>query len=517
MSGTLGTTRGVKIGGLMTAGQLQRSRMRAGKLRGQTVSRVSVNARNAAHSAHAATETNKALERRTLEREAPLRPMGAEQIGRALHTSGRQAAVMELVAQIMRNGKLPGGGKSRQDAVQKHQALHIAAGLLDDESGESDWLLISAAMGGRMPAGRKALSRRLEEGDGDESSFASLFEPVLAAHGNPEALRKMLFAARSNPRLLSAVLRQAMGLNTMPGFRRRQVDAGQMARDLAECGDNIELIAALAEAVEGLQGNPVQTAQTLKSLRGDARKLAEFLRRAQGAPGAPNPERDALRGSLHGAIRELDLLDGDAIRGSYNALNAAADDPDPEAFLDAYHDVTAESAEFTAVLRTMLKHYPIQELEKQLNRTKKALGDDLRADHSSREKAHLSAILKGISNMHLSSSLLMMVQQFGENLAGAARAAGVTPSKVDGGVLMRELIDVIDTRHAQPRHFEQLLTSLGITNLQESIVALQGIKAILREMPDRIYVDDRVLPSLLQAAQVALDDAILREEAASAA
>jgi type III secretion protein W len=504
----------------MTPGQLARSRARAGKLngiKGKMVSGVSVNRRNAAHPAHAATETNKALGRRALEREAPLQPMGAEQIGRALHTSGRQAAVMELVAQIMRNGKLPGGGRSRQDAVQKHLALHIAAGLLDDGSGESDWLLISAAMGGRMPASRKALSRRLEEGDGDESSVASLFEPVLAAHGNPEALRKMLYATRRNPRLLSAVLRQAMGLNTMPGFRRRQVDAMQMARDLVECGDNIELIAALAEAVEGLQGNPVQTAQTLKSLRGDPRKLAEFLRRAQGAPGAPDAGRDALRGSLHGAIRELDLLDGDAIRGSYNALDAAADDRDPEAFLDAYQDVTAESAEFTAVLRTMLKHYPVQELEKQLNRTKKALGDDLRADAPSREKAHLSAILKGISNMHLSSSLLMMVQHFGQNLAGAARAAGFTPSKVDGGVLMRELIDVIDTRHAQPRHFEQLLTSLGITNLQESIVALQGIKAILREMPDRIYADDRVLPSLLQAAQGALDDAILREEAASAA
>jgi type III secretion protein W len=501
----------------MTPGQLLRSRARAGKLNGKLVSGVSVNRRTPAHSAHAATGIDKALERRTLEREAPLRPMGAEQIGRALHTSGRQAAVMELVAQIMRNGKLPGGGRSRQEAVQKHLALHIAAGLLDDESGESDWLLISAAMGGRMPASRKALSRRLEEGDGDESSFASLFEPVLAAHGNPEALRKMLFAARRNPRLLSAVLRQAMGLNTTPGFGRSQVDAGQMARDLVECGDNIGLIAALAEAVEGLQGNPAQTAQTLKSLRGDARKLAEFLRRAQRVPGAPDAERDALRGSLHSAIRELDLLDGDAIRGSYNALNAAADGPDSEAFLDAYQDVTAESAEFTAVLRTMLKHYPVQELEKQLDRTKKALGDDLRADEPSRDKAHLSAILKGISNMHLSSSLLMMVQQFGENLAGAVRAAGVTPSRVDGGVLMRELIDVIDTRHAQPRHFEQLLTSLGITGLQESIVALQGIKAILREMPERIYADDKVLPSLLQAAQGALDDAILREEAASAA
>jgi type III secretion protein W len=501
----------------MTPAQLVRSRARAGKLKGKIVSGVSVSRKHAAHSAQATAETNKALARRTLEREAPLRPMGAEQIGRVLHTSGRQAAVMELVAQIMRKGKLPGGGRSRQDAVQKHLALHIAAGLVDDESGESDWLLISAAMKGRMPASPKALSRRLEEGDGDESSLASLFEPVLAAHGNPEALRKMLFAARRNPRLLSAVLRQAMGLNKLPGFRRSRLDPGQMARDLVECGDNIELIAALAEAVEGLQGNPVQTAQTLKSLRDDARKLAGFLRRLQSAPGAPDAERDALRGSLHGAIHELDLLDGDAIRGSYNALDAAADGPDPEGFLDAYQDLTAESAEFTAVLRTMLKHYPIQELEKQLDRIKKALGDDLRADQSSREKAHLSAILKGISNMHLSSSLLMMVQQFGENLAGAARAAGVTPSKVDGGVLMRELIDMVDTRHAQPRHFEQLLSSLGISNLQECIVALQGIKGILREMPDRIYADDKVLPSLLQAAQGALDDAILREEAASAA
>ena len=506
----------------MTPVQRMRALARAGKLNnlnGRKVSgaSVSLGRAHAAHPAQAAAETSKPLGQRALEREAPLRPMGAEQIARALHTSGHQAAVLELVAQIARNGKLPGGGRSRQDAVQKHLALHIAAGLLDDETGASDWLLIAAAMKGRMPAGRKALSRRLEEGDGNESAFASLFEPAPAAHANSKALKKMLFAARRNPRLLSAVIRQAIGLNNTPAFRRGHVDAAQMASDLAECGDNIELIAALADSIEGLQGNPMQTAQMLKSLRNDVRKLAEFLRRAQGAPGAPDAGRDALRDSLHGAIHELDLLDGDAIRGSYNALDAAADGPDPDTFLDAYQDLTADSAEFTAVLRNMLKHYPIQELGKQLDRTKKALGDDLRADQSSREKAHLSAILKGISNMHLSSSLLMMVEQFGENLAGATRAAGGAPGRADGGVLMRELIDVIDTRHAHSGHFNQLLASLGISNLQESIVALQGIKAILREMPDRIYADDKVLPSLLRAAQEALDEAILREEAANAA
>jgi type III secretion system TyeA family effector delivery regulator len=167
---------------------------------------------------------------------------------------------------------------------------------------------------------------------------------------------------------------------------------------------------------------------------------------------------------------------------------------------------------FTKVLRTMLRHYSADKLGSELSRMKQALGDDLHAATPSHDMVRLSAILKDISNMHLSTSLLTMVEQFRENCEGAARAAGIEPKPIDTGMLMRELVDIVDTQFVAPRHFETLLKTLGIRSDQEIIIAMQGIMGILREMPDRIFRDDKVLPSLLKTAQELLDATILREE-----
>jgi hypothetical protein len=207
------------------------------------------------------------------------------------------------------------------------------------------------------------------------------------------------------------------------------------------------------------------------------------------------------------------------IRGRYNALDAAIAGSEPARFLDAYGEITsAESSKFTNVLRNMLKHYKLEEINGQLDRTKKALGDDLRADQSSGEKAHLSEILDNLSSMHLSTSFLMMVDEFEEKLAGAAAKAKVAVPPVNGTMMILGLLDVIDSGSSQPSQFETLLAKLGLDkNVWTEIFTLQGIKEILRTMPDRIYDSIRGLAKLQEAAQAVLESAILREEAAAPA
>lgn len=211
------------------------------------------------------------------------------------------------------------------------------------------------------------------------------------------------------------------------------------------------------------------------------------------------------------------LADIMPIRGRYNALDAAADGPEPARFLDAYGEITADATrKFTAVLRNMLKYYKLDEINGQLERTKKALGDDLRAEQSSGDKAHLSEILDGLSSMHLSVSFLMMVDEFEEKLAGAAARAKVQAPQVDGTLMVLGLLDVIESGSSQPSQFEMLLSRLGLDqNPWTEIFTLQGIKEILRTMPDRIYDSIRSLAKLQDAAQTVLEAAILREEAAT--
>ena len=453
----------------------------------------------------------KSLTLRKLTLEAPFKARDPGQIAKALRASGQQAEVMEMVAQIVRDQKLPRSGGSRDQLMQRHLALNIAASLLNGDAAESDWLLIAASMKGRIPTSRKALLQRLEEGDADEASFSSLFEPARESGASARSLREMKFAARRNPRLLNAVLRQAMGLNNVQAYRRTNIDAEQLSRDILACGQNPDLLTALADSLEGVQGSPVQHAQMLKSLRGDGRKLARLWLRAHEAASAANAERVELRMSVQEATRDLELLDGDAIRGRYNALDAAVDGPDPALFLEAYQEVTSEeSTQFTAVLRNMLKFYPLEEVNGQLDRTKKALGDDLRAEKSSGDKAHLSEIL---TSMHLSSSFLMMVEEFDTRLAGAAARAGVALPEVNGKMLVLGLIDIIESGSSQPSQFEALLAKLGLDrNPWTVIVTMQGIKEILRTMPERIYASVKALGKLQEAAQTVLEAAILREE-----
>jgi hypothetical protein len=120
--------------------------------------------------------------------------------------------------------------------------------------------------------------------------------------------------------------------------------------------------------------------------------------------------------------------------------------------------------------------------------------------------------------MHLSTSFLMMVDDFEEKLAGAARKAKVEVPKVNGTMMILGLLDVIDSGSSQPSQFETLLAKLGLNkNAWTEIFTLQGIKEILRTMPDRIYDSIRGLAKLQEAAQTVLEAAILREEAATPA
>lgn len=231
----------------------------------------------------------------------------------------------------------------------------------------------------------------------------------------------------------------------------------------------------------------------------------------------PDPAPDKSRRRFAGSHRAP--YPRPRIRGSYNALDAALDGPEPARFLDAYREITGEaSKKFTAALRSMLKYWKPEEINAQINRTKKALGDDLRAEVSSADKARLAEIIDNLSCMHLSASFLMMVAEFEERLAGAAFRAQVEIPAVNGTMLMLGLLDVIDSGSSQPSQFESLLARLGLNrNAWTEIFALQGIKEILRTMPDRIYDNLKSLAKLQDAAQTVLEAAILREEAAAPA
>jgi type III secretion system TyeA family effector delivery regulator len=483
---------------------------KAAKLVRRSVRQVQANLLQTGHPSTLLTRAEKPLAQRQLQRETTRGAMSSHQAAKSIRLAGGQA-VARMALDMLRLKKLPAAPLSRQEAVQQHQALQLVDAILGDNPEEVEWLVAASLVKGKTPGSRRELEDLLEKVTDDPIAFGDMFAEAFGENVEPEKARKLLQATRRKPRQMGSVLRQLLGLANAPAMKRRNVSPEKLARDIIESGNNPELLAALLEGMEGMLGKPEQLAQ-IRALRSDARKLADYLRRMQGSPDGINEERDALRESVQGALRELELTERDSLHRSYNAERAAEGSGDPNQFLDAYHEVVETGDGFTKVLRTMLRHYSADKLGSELSRMKQALGDDLHAATPSHDMVRLSAILKDISNMHLSTSLLTMVEQFRENCEGAARAAGIEPKPIDTGMLMRELVDIVDTQFVAPRHFETLLKTLGIRSDQEIIIAMQGIMGILREMPDRIFRDDKVLPSLLKTAQELLDATILREE-----
>jgi hypothetical protein len=140
----------------------------------------------------------------------------------------------------------------------------------------------------------------------------------------------------------------------------------------------------------------------------------------------------------------------------------------------------------------------------------------MRAEGRSEDKARRADILNSLSSMHLSSSFLMMVEEFEINLQGIAKTGRFTVPGVDGKALINELLDIVESGNAQPSQFETMLKRLGMSeNASASIVTLQGVMGILRTMPDQAYPSLRALTQLRGAAQTVLESAILREEEAT--
>jgi hypothetical protein len=69
----------------------------------------------------------------------------------------------------------------------------------------------------------------------------------------------------------------------------------------------------------------------------------------------------------------------------------------------------------------------------------------MRAEARSEDKARRTDILNNLSSMHLSSSFLMMVEEFEINLQGIGKAGGFAVPDVNGKALINELLDIIES------------------------------------------------------------------------
>jgi type III secretion system YopN/LcrE/InvE/MxiC family regulator len=184
-----------------------------------------------------------------------------------------------------------------------------------------------------------------------------------------------------------------------------------IAKRLQEAGDDPEKFAQILSEVGDLGESGEKLEQMLKTLRFKPDQLKQKLREGQQLPNPDTATREELLESVQDEIQEFESKHKSTIRASLNSLGAAKESGDPERFIESYNDLVLDSTGFSDALGKFLEKYTPEELGSVLPRMKQALADDLRADGSSTDKIKLESLLTELSFMHISSTLIEMVDR----------------------------------------------------------------------------------------------------------
>ncbi|MRD47065.1 TyeA family type III secretion system gatekeeper subunit [Caenimonas koreensis DSM 17982] len=82
----------------------------------------------------------------------------------------------------------------------------------------------------------------------------------------------------------------------------------------------------------------------------------------------------------------------------------------------------------------------------------------------------------------------------------------------DVNKLLVGFVDILASGNAMPLQFDRLARDLGIAEGAPMVVFLNGIKKILRALPDKAFEDKNARLAMVDAVQDALDQAIDVEE-----
>ena len=86
------------------------------------------------------------------------------------------------------------------------------------------------------------------------------------------------------------------------------------------------------------------------------------------------------------------------------------------------------------------------------------------------------------------------------------------PSEINEQELLQAIIKILSDGWVSPTHFDRMIHNLKIPPGAPEVYFLTGLQQILRELPFKVYQDDHSRSAIIDAAQAALDNAILREE-----
>jgi len=277
--------------------------------------------------------------------------------------------------------------------------------------------------------------------------------------------------------------------------------------DAAQACDEAEQLAQLARRMLSGHGDPARIAREAFG-EPTSQFMALHYALLQGEREAAASE---LLEELREVLQDLEMLHGPAIRADINTLGTAAQAGatrrDIARFQADYRDAVLGEASLAGTLKLALERFGEQEFSVGLQRLIQALGQDIAATQPSCAPARLQTLLSDLFQLGVVASVLDGCKSLQTMLMEKYALAGMPPAE-----LVRGLVDLSAEKWPSAQRFTSLSERCGVRAAEPQVHFLTGIKGLLRDMPQRVFVSPDQRDSVFKAAQDALDAAIDREE-----
>jgi type III secretion protein W len=221
------------------------------------------------------------------------------------------------------------------------------------------------------------------------------------------------------------------------------------------------------------------------------------------------------------ALAELELESGAEITAARNTIAAAgafaASTDGVVAFQHTYRDVVLGESTLGETLSLALKQFGARDCGQGLRSLIQALGLDLAATNPSTSPTRLQTL---VTDMRFLGVALTALEGCHELCARLDKTLTVHKSYQEGSdptsretKLMRDVVDISAGQWVTKSRFDGLASEFGAQAIEARIYFLGGVRAILKDLPVEMYVDDKLREAVLSAAQDALDAAVGEEGA----
>ena len=279
----------------------------------------------------------------------------------------------------------------------------------------------------------------------------------------------------------------------------------------AQQGADADKLKALAERLLSASGHPgVMARQGLPDPTQQFLALQYALHQGQ-RDGAPAERLQALRD----ALADLEDDHGPQIRARLNTvavLGPAAADPQAVGTLQqTYEDLVLGAPTLARTLELALARFGNQGYASGLKTLVAALGADLAAARPSTSMVRLQALLQDLYQLEVVQTVLDGAEDLARALQQRHGHDGL-----DAPALVRQVVALTQERWVAASRFESLASELGVPDGPARIGLLTGMKALLRDLPPRVFNDAESRQTVMDALQAALDAAIAHEEEGTA-